>query len=823
MVLLRLRPARIAARLDPRRSLRARVGLIVVLIMLVTSLLASLVVSYTATARIEQQVGQRLAQLAYQVSDKLDRGIFERYREVQILSTLDVIRDPMIPVGQKRSLLNTLQNSYSSYSRISLTNPQGEVIASTDRQLEGQSVSHRRWFQAAKSDLFIGDVQEALLAKAVSDPSPESLEPESLQIVDIAAPVTTATGEFSGVLSTHLSREWAKSVRDSLSRPLNAQMDVEILILNSTGKLLIGPSGWQDQTVRLESVSAAADTHDGYRVETWPNGEQYLSGFARSDGYLSYPGLGWLTLVCQPTDLALSPVYQVRRQIWLQGGLLGGLFAIAGWFVAGYLTRPLLQIATAADRLRQDQTEASLPLIRGRDEVAGLSQSLKILVDALIEKRQALKFSNQQLEAELEQRQRAEAALQANGDRLQLLYETTRDLLFSDRPLTLISSLFQKLEGSMDLAVYLNYVLVEDEQVLRLISATGISAEQEAALQQLGLGESISGTAAQQRCQVVWSDIQNSDHPIMAQMRSLGMAACACQPLIAHGRLYGTLSFGSRSRIGFNPVETDLMQVLCDQIAIALERSELMASLQRQTDRLQAANRVKDEFLTVLSHELRTPLNPILGWTSILQKKTLSSDKRDQGLQIIERNVRHQTQLIDDLLDVAKIARGQLSLQLKSVMLLEPVLAAIETTRLAAEAKSIRLEQVLDPSVGPVKGDPDRLQQIVWNLLTNAIKFTPEEGQITLRLEQKDDLGQIQVTDTGKGISPHFLPHLFELFRQHDSSITRQHGGTGLGLTLVQQLVEAHGGTVTAASPGEGMGATFTVQLPLALSAVRDR
>lgn len=157
--------------------------------------------------------------------------------------------------------------------------------------------------------------------------------------------------------------------------------------------------------------------------------------------------------------------------------------------------------------------------------------------------------------------------------------------------------------------------------MLRLVSADGISAEQAAALKQLRLGESVSGTVAQQRCQVVWTDIQHLDQPLVAQQRSLGVTACACQPLIAHGRLYGTLSFSSRSRICFTPLETDLMQVLCDQIAIALERSELMTSLQQQTDRLQAANRVKDEFLTMLSHELRTPLNPILGWTSILQKK----------------------------------------------------------------------------------------------------------------------------------------------------------------------------------------------------------
>lgn len=250
--------------------------------------------------------------------------------------------------------------------------------------------------------------------------------------------------------------------------------------------------------------------------------------------------------------------------------------------------------------------------------------------------------------------------------------------------------------------------------------------------------------------------------------------------------------------------------------------NRLMVSLQEQTEQAQQANRIKDEFLAVLSHELRSPLNPILGWTKILQTSQENAAKTQYALETIERNAKLQAQLIEDLLDVSRILQGKLSLKTVPVNLTFTIKAALETVRLAAEAKSIQIKTIFEPNVGQVLGDSGRLQQVVWNLLTNAIKFTSQGDQVEVQLEtvkeldtHPDKYAQITVSDTGRGISGDFLPYVFDYFRQADGTTTRQFGGLGLGLAIVRYLVELHGGTVQAASPGEGQGATFTVKLPL--------
>ncbi|MCC5607445.1 PAS domain-containing protein [Nostoc sp. CHAB 5834] len=250
------------------------------------------------------------------------------------------------------------------------------------------------------------------------------------------------------------------------------------------------------------------------------------------------------------------------------------------------------------------------------------------------------------------------------------------------------------------------------------------------------------------------------------------------------------------------------------QKQLEAERDRLFQLEQAARAEAERANRIKDEFLAVLSHELRSPLNPILGWTKLLQTRKFNETRTAEALATIERNAKLQTQLIDDLLDVAKILRGKLSIQATPVNLASVIESAIDTVSTAAVAKSIILHPVL-PNIGQVSGDSNRLQQIVWNLLSNAIKFTPKGGQVEIRLKQVDDQAQIIVSDTGKGINPNFLPYIFESFRQEDVSITRKYGGLGLGLAIVRQLVEAHGGIIAADSPGVGFGATFTVQLPL--------
>lgn len=239
----------------------------------------------------------------------------------------------------------------------------------------------------------------------------------------------------------------------------------------------------------------------------------------------------------------------------------------------------------------------------------------------------------------------------------------------------------------------------------------------------------------------------------------------------------------------------------------------------RQTEAAYAeaetANRMKDEFLATLSHELRTPLNPILGWAKLLQSRSFSAERTQEALATIERNAQRQAQLVEDLLDLSRMMRGQLTLNMAPVLLIESIQAAIDTVRLAADAKGMEIETRLDLEPGYVRGDAVRLQQLFWNLLSNAVKFTPEGGRVGVYLEPVNQDIQITVRDTGKGIKPDFLPFVFDHFRQEDGSTTRQFGGLGLGLSLAQQIVEAHGGTITAESSGEGQGAVFTIRLPL--------
>jgi signal transduction histidine kinase/CheY-like chemotaxis protein len=227
------------------------------------------------------------------------------------------------------------------------------------------------------------------------------------------------------------------------------------------------------------------------------------------------------------------------------------------------------------------------------------------------------------------------------------------------------------------------------------------------------------------------------------------------------------------------------------------------------------AGRMKDEFLATLSHELRTPLNAILGWAQILKAAPPSPEDVTEGVDIIERNARAQTQIIEDLLDMSRIISGKIRLDVQRVDVAEVVRAAVDTVKPAANAKGISMRAVLDSVVLSVSGDPNRLQQVFWNLLTNAVKFTPKGGRVQVLLERVNSHLEISINDNGEGIDPQFLPHVFDRFRQADSSTTRRHGGLGLGLAIVKQLIELHGGTIRVKSPGKGAGSTFIVSLPL--------
>jgi signal transduction histidine kinase/ActR/RegA family two-component response regulator len=298
----------------------------------------------------------------------------------------------------------------------------------------------------------------------------------------------------------------------------------------------------------------------------------------------------------------------------------------------------------------------------------------------------------------------------------------------------------------------------------------------------------------------------DGDH--LRLLRVLAPRSMLVVPLVGRDRVLGAMTFMTReSNRRYAAADLAVAVDLARRAAIAVENARLYRELQE-------LNRIKDDFLGTVSHELRTPLNAMLGWARLLRSRTLDPVHAGKALETIERNAHTQAQLIDDLLDMSRIVSGKLSLAVESIDLAGVIDAAIDAVRPAAAAKQIAIDVRSDARGALASGDPSRLQQVVWNLLSNSIKFTPPQGRVEVTLAAVDSSLEIRVRDTGVGIDPEFLPFVFDRFRQADSTTTRTHGGLGLGLAIVRHLTELHGGTVEAHSEGRGRGATFIVRLP---------
>jgi PAS domain S-box-containing protein len=350
----------------------------------------------------------------------------------------------------------------------------------------------------------------------------------------------------------------------------------------------------------------------------------------------------------------------------------------------------------------------------------------------------------------------------------------------------------------------------EDGQSLSLRATIGL---EEAMGVIVPFGQGIAGSIAESRAPLIVEDVSTMEviNPILRRnARSLIGA-----PLIVDERLIGVIHAATTRRRRFTEDDVRLLQLAADRVALAIDRARLYEIEQQARLQAEEANRVKDEFLTLVSHELRSPLNAILGYASLLSHSRMDIQEIKHAAGVIERSGKAQAQLIDDLLDTARIISGKLRLELGPVDLVSVIEQAVQTIRPAADAKGISLKTDLPSEIGQITGDPSRLQQVVWNLLSNAVKFTPQGGGVEARLERADPYICITVSDTGKGISRDFLPYVFDRFRQSDASSARRHGGLGLGLSLVKYLVELHGGTIDVASAGEDRGATFSVTLPV--------
>lgn len=485
----------------------------------------------------------------------------------------------------------------------------------------------------------------------------------------------------------------------------------------------------------------------------------------RLGAFVPVPEYGWAAGSFRTVSAVEAPLERVYRRQLLALGLMATFVSVLALVLSRALTAPLARLADQARAFGRGETRMAAP-VRGPAEVRTLASALN------------------QMAAEVDQRfaerDAATTALRESEDRFRTMADTAPVMIW--------------LATSDTRRTYFNKPWLE---------FTGRSMEQETGH---GWVEGVHPDD-RDRCLAVYLEAFDRRQPFELEYR-----------LRRHDGAYRWTMVGAVPRFepdgGFAGFIGSCVDIT-DRKEAELQREHLLAREQEARLAAEAANRAKDDFLSVLSHELRTPLTPILGFTELLRRQgQLSEANLARGLETIERSARTQARLVSDLLDVSRIVAGKLDLELSHIDLTPVVEMAVEAVRPAAEAKGIALDVHLAPNSGVVMGDPDRLQQVVWNLLSNAVKFTPGDGRVSVRLEHDGHEARITVTDTGAGIAPDFLPHVFERFRQADASSTRRHGGLGLGLSIVNRLVELHGGRVQAESEGAGMGATFTVWLP---------
>ncbi|HEX6993244.1 MAG TPA: ATP-binding protein [Gammaproteobacteria bacterium] len=410
---------------------------------------------------------------------------------------------------------------------------------------------------------------------------------------------------------------------------------------------------------------------------------------------------------------------------------------------------------------------------------------------------------------------RSAQVLRQRAQRLALLYEAAAGLLATNDPMRFLEQLFVKLSALFDLDVYAHYAVASDGTHLRLAASGGLPPSQRHAMARLEFGQPPCGAVAATRRSIILSDSTSTSDPIASALRSLGLRAYVCHPLIAGGELFGTLAFGSSTEAEHTQESVGLFRAVSDLFALAIAR-------QRAAQSLRDADRRKDLFLATLAHELRNPLAPLRSGIDLLQAATHDPETIAVTLAVMDRQVTQLTRLVDDLLEVSRITQGRLELRKCRVQLAAIVESALEQTRALFDEAGHELTIDLPEETIELDADPVRLAQVLANLLSNAAKYTPSGGHVRLGADASGADIAITVSDDGIGIPAENLKRVFEMFERVDGYLERSTKGLGLGLTLVKSLVEMHGGTVEAHSGGLGRGSSFTIRVPTVPRALRE-
>ncbi|GAB3546730.1 hypothetical protein GCM10027343_24980 [Noviherbaspirillum agri] len=728
------------------------------------TLILSEVIGLTASEQVKTNIGNGLAELALQTSDKLDRGMFERYREVQLMAKRHDLTSPSIQAEEKRAILDARQETYHYYAWIGLVTPEGKVTAATQKMLEGADVSQRPWFRNALSGVYVGDVHEAvLLAKLLPQ-----IDGEPKRFVDIAFPYLDAQGRIEGVLGVHLSWQWAREVEQSVMTPVRARRQVEAMIVGTDGTVLLGPPDVQGKKVGQVSFKAASANSSGYLVEEWQDGTSYLVGYSRTTGYGTYKGLGWTIFVRQSVEDAYLPVRRIQQRVLWSGIGLAVLFSLFGFLAARRIVKPLAEVADLAQRIQHGEALEITAAKSGYAEVQALTGSLDALVSRLLQRKAELTELNQSLEQRVEERtrelQRALAAVRANEKRIQAIIESAQDA----------------------------YLAVDLK------------------------GRITDWNSAAQRM-FGWTSSEAVGRPmtelIVPERFRKGVISA-----MHHFNETGHVDFINR-RLERIVINRDGKEIPVE-VSIALagtHEAYFFSTFLHDISERKEIERMKNEFVSTVSHELRTPMTSIRASLAMLADGSageLPPDTRvliDIAYGSCERLVR----LVNDVLDIEKIESGSMMFDMQPQLLLPIVQQAMDAVDGSAVQHRVVLDLHAEQDRIQVMADQDRMIQVVVNLLSNAIKFSPPDSTVTVRIGSDGERATVSVVDQGPGIPEEFSARIFQKFAQADSTNTRQKGGSGLGLSICKSIVAEHGGTIGFTSEA-GKGATFTVTLPLA-------
>ena len=728
------------------------------LCVLLTLILAE-VIGAAATDQIKTNIGFGLAQLARHTSDELDHGMFERYREVRLMAQRTDLSEAT--QTERRRILELLRHTYPHYAWIGMANTKGEVLVSAQGLLEGVDVSGRPWFKDALRGVYLHDVHEALLLS-------KSLG-EQKRFVDIAFPYTDERGNTQGVLGAHLSWQWATEVQRSVIGPSIARYNVKSLIVDKTGKVLLGPPSLLDSRISSSSLEKARKEGSGFTTEFWPGHGEFLVGYSRGNGYREYPGLGWTVLVLQNVDDAFTPVRSIQSRVLWSGAVLAILFSLIGLLAARYITQPLTSLARHAQNAQQLQSFFNQPVATTYFEARALGESLRALVTGLLIKESELRELNQSLEHRVEHRTQALRMALANvrdsEQRIQSIIETSND------------------------------AFVSVEQNGRITGWNSSAERMFGWSREEATGKFVTDLFLPERYRALYEDAMN-------RFYTDGDSEL----------LYRRFEVNLRKRTG-DDIPVDMVLGL----ARHGDTYHFSAFLHDVSERKEI-ERMKTEFVSTISHELRTPLTSIRASLGMLSDGMAGELPPDVKLliDIAYKNCERLVRLINDILDTEKIASGKMELALLRQNLAPIVQQAIEALHGYADEFKVEILLHTQEHDLPVVGDHDRIVQVIVNLVSNAVKFSPSGGKVHVRVHREANLARVSVIDRGPGIPEEFKGQIFQKFAQADATDSRQKGGTGLGLNICKYIAEKHGGTIRFHSV-VGSGSEFCFELPLAL------